>query len=436
MMRILQCFAIWSVLVLILFSNIPSGYGQDGRVEVDLQHTTAVRLHEVDRFVKLENRVHLTYQARFSDHIRIRLNGLAVYDAVYDVENTLNVEDEKDYQAYIHMGEAFVDLELGQWDLCLGKQYEVWGQTTGFRVNDVVNPLDLREFVLADFLDSRIPLWMAKVHYRFPSSQTESALQFLIIPDMQFSELAHAGSEYAFALPEFPQIIIPVIKPAEKPERSFANTEYGVKFSHSRHELDFTLNYLYTWDDEPIYKLWFDNWTGTLIISPTHERSHLLGGTFATHLWKGIFRGELAAKIGKYFSVLDYNVPNRTVKKTLLSYALAFERKLFDTSWMFQVLQDRILDYDNTIILYTDVDTKLTLNVSKNFKYETLNVALLLAYGANKGDFLIRPSVEYKINDSTKIKTGVDLFEGGDDHSFFGQFHGKDRLYVELYYNF
>jgi hypothetical protein len=56
--------------------------------------------------------------------------------------------------------------------------------------------------------------------------------------------------------------------------------------------------------------------------------------------------------------------------------------------------------------------------------------------GLNEGEFLLQPSVEYAINDSTKIKVGADLFEGGNEESLIGQFDDKDRLYVELKYSF
>jgi hypothetical protein len=407
------------------FKNTFDGY---------LKQATAVRADELDRFVKIENSVELGYSNWLNDTVGVTLKGLAVYDAVYDVEDELDVEDEEEYRAYVDLREAFVDLTFDKMDARLGKQQVVWGKTDGFRVLDAVNPLDYKEFVLNDFLDSRIPLWMAKMEYYFTF---EYSLQALIIPEMQFFEQAHAGSEYELnvlsAVPEGVQHI--VINDTREPDESFEHTEYGLKFTGFHEGWDFTLNYLYSWDDVPAIKLALDTSTGTLTASPEHERAHIVGGSFANVFWDAVVRGEMAAKIGTYFNVDDPTVRDMVVEKTLLSYALAFERDLFDISWLLQVLQETILDYDDAITS-DQVDTKITLRGSKTFMNETLEMVLSTIYGVNDTEFVIRPSVEYDISDSTNIKVGADFFEGGDEDTMFGQFDDKDRLYMELKYSF
>ena len=433
------------MLVFILFLSLGSmGYAQEEE-DTDslfmkfkdtfdgyLQNATAVLAGELDRFVKIENSFELGYSNRLTDMIGVTLKGLAVYDAVYDVEKDLEVEDEEDYHAYIDLREAFVDLTFDKMDVRLGKQQVVWGKTDGFRVLDAVNPLDYREFVLNDFLDSRIPLWMAKMEYYFTF---EYSLQALIIPEMQFFEQAKAGSEYELDTLTIPEGIRPMINDTQEPDESVEHTEYGLKFTGFHEGWDVTLNYLYSWDDIPTIKKSLDTDAGTITISPEHERLHIVGGSFANVFWDAVVRGEMAAKIGKYFSVDDPTDPDMVVEKTLLSYALAFERDLFDISWLLQILQESILDYDDAI---TDdqVDTKITLRGTKNFMNETLEVVLSTIYGVNETEFVIRPSMEYDITDSTKITVGADFFEGGDDDTMFGQFDEKDRLYVELKYSF
>jgi hypothetical protein len=165
------------LLVLLLLANAPAGYAQDDdstglwTIFTDtfdgyLKHSTATRLGELDRFVKIDNRLKLTYSDWLSDNFGVTLTGLAVYD----VEKELEVEDEEEYRAYADLREAFVDLTLGDFDMRFGRQQVTWGKTDGFRITDLVNPLDLREFGLADFLDSKIPLWMGKIDsWLFPT---------------------------------------------------------------------------------------------------------------------------------------------------------------------------------------------------------------------------------------------------------------------------
>ncbi len=398
-----------------------------------LKNATAVRLDELDRFTKIENSFQLSYSRSFSDYLGLTVTTLAVYDAVYDVEDEIEAEDEDEYRAYLDLREAFVDLTFEKFDLRLGKQQVIWGTTDGFRVLDVVNPLDYKEFSLSEFLDSRIPLWMAKFEYYLT---LDFSLQALIIPEMQFVELAKAGSEYALNnLVSIPSGIQLIIDDIEEPDESFENTEYGLKFIGFYEGWDFTFNYLYTWDDVPVVKQTLDATTATLTISPEHERLHIVGGSVANVFLDAVVRGELAVNIGKYFSVDDPAVTNMVTKKTLLSYALAFERDMADISWLLQFLQETLLDYDDAMT-NDEVDTKVTLRGAKTFMNETLEVVLSTLYGVNEAEFLIRPSVKYDMTDSIKIKVGVDLFEGGDEDTLFGQFDDKDRVYAELKYSF
>lgn len=398
-----------------------------------LQQATAVRLHEPDRFVKLKNKFELKYSNFFTDTLGLTVTTHSLYDAVYDIEEELDIEDEDEYRTSVDLRECYVDLYFEKFDLRLGKQQVVWGKTDGFRVTDVVNPLDLKEFVLGEFIDSRIPLWIGKIEYYF---SFDFSLQALIIPDLEFTEPANAGSEYAMSAPiSLPMDVRPIIRPTDEPEENFENSEYGLKFTGYHSGWDFTLNYLYTWDDEPIGKKTPDPAAGTLTIAPTYERLHIVGGTFATVLWDTVVRGEVAAKIGKYFDVDDLTVTDMAVEKTLLSYALAAERDVFDISWTVQLLQEAILDYE-ACINDDEVTTNVTLRGTKDYLNDTLEVSLFTIYGVNEQEFFIRPSVEYDLTDATDLTVGVDLFEGGDDASSFGQFDDRDRVYVELQYSF
>ena len=50
-------------------------------------------------------------------------------------------------------------------DLKAGRQIVVWGRMDNIRVNDVLNPLDLRIPGLTDIEDLRLPVFMTRVDY-------------------------------------------------------------------------------------------------------------------------------------------------------------------------------------------------------------------------------------------------------------------------------
>ncbi len=479
---------IGSLLILVFFATVQMGYCQDNlpkpvftwftnTFDGSIRNTSAVRLHELDRFVKIENRFTLGYDRTFSDHVRVILGGAAVYDAFYDVEDesdsennqeywpfrdvTLRPEDDRDYHTYVELQEALIELSFDNdnVDLRVGKQQQIgWGKVQGSSITDVVKPRNRRGPGMGD-----LPLWMAKLEYDIT---TDAYLQFLVIPQMEFIELAPVGSEYdalPLLLDAIPSEILAslppglrlVIDPVEEPDLRFENTVFGVKFDwvNFPEGWDCTLNYLYTWNDDPVFHFTpsaLDLRTGTLTLSRTPERLHVIGGAFATNVWKGTLRGEVAAKFGKYFyldtsDLFDLTVTEtfliyalKTVKKTLLSSALEFERKFSGVTWLFQALQERILDYDEEITypMSDAVNTTWTLGGFKQFRNSTVDMAFFVAYGTNAEEFFLRPSVQYAINDSIKIKAAADLFEGEDDDSFLGYFDEKDRVYIELKYSF
>ncbi len=215
---------------------------------------------------------------------------------------------------------------------------------------------------------------------------------------------------------------------------------------------DCTLNYLYTWNDDPVFHFTpsaLDLRTGTLTLSRTPERLHVIGGAFATNVWQGTLRGEMAAKFGKHFyadtrDIFDMTVTEtlltnalRAVEKTLLSYGVEFEREFSAVTWLLQVLQNRILDFDEAIIypMSDAVNTTFALGGFKSFR-NSVDIGGFVSYGANAEEIFISPSVHYALTDSIKIKARADLFEGGNDDSLFGYFGEKDRGSIELKYSF
>lgn len=383
-----------------------------------LKHSTAIRLDEPDHFINLNNRFELKYSNWLNDHFGLNIVSWFVYDGAFDVEDDFAAEDEDDYRAYVDLREAVLDVTFGNLDVHLGKQQVVWGKTDGFRVTDVVNPLDLRDTALTEFLDQRIPLWMANVEYYF---STEFSVQALIIPDLEYNE---------FPSPTFPEDVI--VRSTNTPEETVKNTEYGLKLSGFYSGWDFTLNYLYSWDDMPVFTRSVDGDTGTVTISPEYERLHIVGGTCANVFWDTVVRGEFAAKIGKYFAVDDPAVSDMAVEKTLLNYALAFERDLLDIHWIAQVLQETILEYEEAITT-DEVSTYATLNGSKDFLQETLSIEMFIIYNTQTEQFTLKPSIEYDLNDAMAISAGVDVVVGKDSDTVDDD---KERIYAEVKYSF
>jgi hypothetical protein len=166
-------------------------------------------------------------------------------------------------------------------------------------------------------------------------------------------------------------------------------------------------------------------------VRPAHECLHIAGGTFATVLWEGVLRGEMAANIGKMFLLDRSSAGARPVEKTVLTYALAFERDLGDVHWIAQAFQETILAYEEAI--GSDrVSTYVTFDASKTFFRETLEFSTFVIYGADQGQWTFQPVLRYDYSDSIQVSCGVDVVAGGDED----EARTPEQVYVEVTYHF
>jgi len=71
-----------------------------------------------------------------------------------------NFDGNEEYTQRDPLREAYVDTNLGDWALRLGKQQVVWGTADGMKLLDAINPTDYSELAQNQMEDSRIPVFM------------------------------------------------------------------------------------------------------------------------------------------------------------------------------------------------------------------------------------------------------------------------------------
>jgi len=140
----------------------------------------------------------------------------------------------------------------------VGKQQIVWGAADGLFINDVVNPLDLREFLLPDLenvhlgqpavrLQWRRSNWLAEGVWIVKFAETK--LPGIISTNIENPVPAEATIPLVFHEP---------VKPPVK----LNNSEIGFRVSGLVDQWDISLNYLRSWRDIPTYR-------GTITVSET-----------------------------------------------------------------------------------------------------------------------------------------------------------------------
>lgn len=325
--------------------------------------------------------------------------------------------------------EWYIDTEINDSFWRIGKQQVVWGQADGLKVLDVVNPQSFREFILDEFDDSRIPLWMLNVE--IPIGE-EDSLQVIWIPDLTYHEFAEAGTSFQITSPLF----VPGIEDGlsvvgfnqRKPSSILLDGDIGLRYSMFYEGWDLTFNYLYHYHDSPVLYQQFDGFGIT--IESRYERNHLIGATASNVFGDFTLRTEVGYSTDTFHQL---DVPSSVVDTNGIFQSAEFSsvigldwQGLEDTFISLQWFQSHLFDYDNQVVR-PQTNNIASFLYKQTFQNETLELNILSLYGFDQKDTSIQLELSYMLEDNLKVWIGSDLFSG-NMVGLFGQFDQQDRL--------
>jgi len=325
----------------------------------------------------------------------------------------------------VSLREFYLDAEWFGSFWRIGKQQVVWGQADGLKVLDVINPQSFREFILDDFDDSRIPLWMLNVEVPVGEDDT---LQFLWLPDTTYHELAEFGTPYQITsprlIPHAPEGVPVNLSIPDKPDSFLADSDFGLRYSSFRGGWDITVNYLYHYADFPV--LYQHLGTGGISIQPEYERSHLIGGTLSNAFGDFTLRAEVGYSTDTFHIARDLTGRGISNNPEFASVLGLDWQGLSDTFVSVQWFQSYLFDYDPSTVRDRTENT-LSFLVQRYFTSETWKLELLVLQSLNDHDGLIRPKLTYSMLSNLDIWVSADIFHGNED-GLFGQFDHADRV--------
>ncbi len=410
-----------------------------------VKNETALRLRSPRQFSKVQNWLQVEVEGKLTRWAKLTAIARVLVDPVNHLETHIHDFNAAPVDRWEvgdtfegELRELYLELQRGRFDARLGRQQIVWGEAIGLRILDVVNPQDFREFILDDFVDARIPLWGARLNYTLG----DWTLEGLVLPDFEANRPADQGSEFQFrhlptpALPiqpPFPPFPVVQVSPVKEPaDGRLSDAKIGTRVTRVLRNMDLSLNYVYAWEDFPIpfRRVLRPN---TFLIAPTHERLHLLGGSFNYAFDVFVIRGEGVLTLGRHFVSDNPDDADGIRQREFLAYMLGVDWTVSDNLAVnLQFFQTAIFNKPSDIPDET-VNNALSLFLRADFWNETLFPQLLVLYGINFNDFLIRPLVRYDVTDLWSVAVGMDLFVGSRS-GFFGQFaacvHPPDRHYT------
>lgn len=326
----------------------------------------------------------------------------------------------------LELRELFVDFEIADTQLRIGKQQVVWGQADGLRILDVINPLNYREFILGDFEDRRIPLWMINAETDIGSAR----LQFLWIPDQTYDNFPQGQASYAFSS----AALQPALEPGElakagsqsKPSRVLKDSDLGLRLSVFVGGWDLTANYLYHYQDQPVLEL--DRSDVITHVTPTYKRTHLVGGSASKAFGDFVLRSEVGFSTSRHFSS---TLSNRGIEKTQeLSGVVGLDYGGWTDTFVSGQIFAGTIDKKEGLVA-DSVTLNLSLLVQRTYLNDSVSIELLAIHNTKDKDGIIQFELSHQLSNNFIVSAGVDVFYG-EALGLFGQFDQRDRLSLQV----
>ena len=401
------------------------------RVRGRLAEAFAYRLHDPGDVAKLKTLGWLEGKYTFSEVTGLRVATRGWYDAVFEATDRYPPNVERDQQTELSLREAILTLTREDVEVRLGRQQIVWGEAISTFVTDVVNPKDLREFVLPDFTELRIPIWALDVIYRLGPGLT---VEGVWTPDTMHNRLPKQGAEFQFARTPY-RFRNPVVRLPDNPDQfSLARSEGGGRLSLLRDGWDVALIYYDLADKSPVLfqrRVAEPPGPDVVVLEPRHPRPHVVGATLGKSVDELVVRAEVAASLGKHYETIDPLDRDGVVRRDTIDYLVGVDYALPGAVDAALQVSQKILAGSATNItrpgLDAQVTTSVALRVTRGFLDNTLNPGVLAVVGVNRGDLRVSPRLDWLATGSVTVSIGADIFEG-PRRTLHGQFDRNDRV--------
>jgi len=397
-----------------------------GWVQFGAAHTFASPSH----LSQARTRAEIAGRGVFGEGVNWKLSARAHYDAVFDLGDHYPAAVRRDQRAQIALHEAYVDFSAGDWEFRLGKQNIVWGEMVGLFFADVVSAKDLREFVLPEFDQIRIPQWAARAEW----FAGDTHLELIWLPVPEIDRIGKLGAEFYPFPPAYPGYGYDIAG-EQQPSRKLSNSGLGFRVSTLVEGWDLAA-FVYRAPDAQAYfqRSLLPGLPPTVLYEPRHDRVTRVGGTLAKDFEGIVAKAELVYTQGRRFGLATLDAGDGVVALDTVDWVAGVDATPAD-GWRVnaQLFQRAFLDYDARIGLRrheTGASLLVARELGPGLDAEVLGIASL-----NRSDWLLRATLTWKHGRHARVRGGVDVF-GGEAFGLFGRFRDRDRVWAEYRYSF
>jgi len=398
-----------------------TGPGLKGFIQFEAARTSASPEH----WSKLRTRAELGSSGKLGEGLKWKLGARFDYDFAYGINDYYPPEVRQNQRTNIELRENYLDYSAGNWEFRFGKQHVVWGEMVGLFFADVVSARDMREFVLPEFDQMRIPQWAARAEYFGESIHAE----LLWIPVASYDNIGKPGAEF-YPMPQGTNIRY---LPEQRPERNADNMNYGLRLSTLQNGWDVSGFYYRSSDiNQTFYRTALT--PTTIEYQARHDRINQWGGTVSKDFGDIVFKAEAVYTAGRSFTTLDLTDPNGVVRQNTLDWAAGLDFTLpAETRFNAQLFQRQYLEHNRGIIPDRQ-ENGYSLLINNKFRQDWEAQAIFIS-SLNRTDWLLRPRLAWNFERNWRLLLGADIFKGPPT-GLFGRYDHQDRVYSEVRYSF
>jgi len=367
---------------------------------------------EEDNFLLSEERLRLNVNA-WSDTVEasMRIKTDFLYDNVIGTYDT-------------DIREAYIDYSAGDLDFRLGRQIVTWGVGDLLFINDIFpkdwvsfysgRPLEYLKLGVdgfrARYSSNMINAELVATPFFRPDNLPESNRFFLSDP---FAGIA--GNEHS-------------------PSAAYDNTELALRLYGNTGNFDISLyGYRGFWRAPSLAP---DSFTSPTRVTKFYSKLAVFG--FSA---QGSSLGGVVSFEAGYYSSLDDKAGNDpSIPNSLTRFLAGYQRQLWEDFTLgvqyYGEITDNYSAYKNSLPAGFPVQKKFrdiaTLRLEQKLMHQTWKLSLFTFYGLVENDYLLRPTLSYRLSDDLSATLGANIFGGESDTTFFGQLDRNDNVYLSV----
>ncbi|WP_161635972.1 DUF1302 family protein [Desulfonatronovibrio hydrogenovorans] len=357
--------------------------------------------------------------------------------------------------------EAYLNWDQGPWQFRLGRQTVRWGKTDQLSPVDNINAQDMRQFLIMDLEDRKIPNWMARIRY----FQDDWNLEGVFIPFHQAHEMDFFGTNWAFFrharqdiidsdLPDFFKEYSKGIRVNESnPPRTLKNSSVGARLGKTLGEVDWAASFLYTREampyvsSFPIKNLKVDGAFSLDDLKKSfpdpadltdekvevrYARSRIYGLEFETVHGNFGIRGEAA-----YFDEQTFIRDDLTSMQRPAFHGVGGIDYIGENEWYanLQLSSQYVFNHQDEILFFKRHNYSIIGELSKDWARGTWETGVRGIYFLSDDSSHIHPYITYTPVTNLDVTFGLHFFQGSRD-TILGQYKDNDQIYLRVKYHF